>query len=79
MKYAHLLWAITNWGTHYRLARAIDRSEARLSRCLSGRTPFTPEERAALAFALGFSEAWLFEEIEPPTHTVSAELAHTEA
>jgi hypothetical protein len=70
VNYPHLLWAIVQWGgPHYRLAQAISRSEARFSRCLSGRTNFTPEERAALSLVLGYSEAWLFEVIVPPaTH-----------
>jgi DNA-binding transcriptional regulator YdaS (Cro superfamily) len=66
VKHPNLLWAIKNWGAHYRLAQAIGRSEARLSRCLSGRTNFTAEERFAIARVLGFSEAWLFEEAAPP-------------
>ena len=66
MKFAHLLWAISNWGRRYRLAHSISRSEARLSRCLSGRANFTPEERAALSRVLRFPESWLFEEVTPP-------------
>lgn len=69
MKYPHLLWAVANWGAHYRLAQAIGRSEARLSRCLSGRAEFTLEECAALSRVLGFSESWLFEEAAPPSVT----------
>jgi hypothetical protein len=71
LKYPHLLWAITNWGAHYRLAQAIGRSEARLSRCLAGRTQFTIEERAELSRVIGFPEAWLFEEINLPARSAS--------
>ena len=66
MKFAHLLWAIENWGPHYRLAHEIGRSEARLSRCLSGREDFSSEERSAIASILGFPLEWLFEEAMPP-------------
>jgi len=66
VKFAHLLWAIENWGPHYRLAQGIGRSEARLSRCLSGRANFSSEERLAIASILGFPEEWLFEEAMPP-------------
>jgi hypothetical protein len=79
MKFPHLLWAITNWGPHYRLAQAIGRSEARLSRCLSGRTNFTQEERSALSRVLRYSESWLFEEVEPPARKPFTELAHAGA
>jgi hypothetical protein len=66
MRFPHLLWAITNWGPHYKLARAIGCSESRLSRCLYGRSEFTKYERAAIASVIGHAEEWLFEEIEPP-------------
>jgi hypothetical protein len=65
MNFPHLLWALTNWGPHYKLARAVGCSESRLSRCLYGRSVFTQDERAAIARVLGRSEAWLFDEIEP--------------
>ena len=71
MNFPHLLWAITNWGPHYKLARAIGCSESRLSRCLFSRSTFTEEERAAIALVLGLSEAWLFEKIEPPSRKKS--------
>jgi hypothetical protein len=51
----------------------IGRSEARLSQCLSGRTEFTPDERRAIAKALGFPEAWLFEEAAPPAAVACAQ------
>jgi hypothetical protein len=66
VRFPHLLWAISNWGPQYRLAQSISRSEARLSRCLSGRTEFSPEEQTALSRVLGFPENWLFEEVIPP-------------
>ena len=46
MHFPHLLLAITNWGPHYKLARAVGCSESRLSRCLYGRSTFTDEEDA---------------------------------
>ncbi len=69
MNFPHLLWAITNWGPHYKLALAVGCSESRLSRCLYGRSTFTDEERASIARVLGLSEKWLFEEVEPPVRT----------
>ena len=67
MKFPHVAWAAAERGIpQYKLAAMIKRSEARLSRCLSGRTPFTAEERTALSRVLGFPEGWLFEEITPP-------------
>lgn len=77
MKFPHLSWAISNWGPHYRLAQAVGRSEARLSRCLSGRANFSTEERIAIARILGFSEAWLFEEAAPPAGNRVAEIIET--
>jgi hypothetical protein len=79
VKFPHLLWAIANWGAHYRLAQAIGRSEARLSRCLSGRANFSTDERFAIARILGFSEAWLFEEAAPPAGKRAAETLHVGA
>ncbi len=63
MNFPFLLWAVANWGPHYKLARAIGCSESRFSRCLYGRSTFTEEERAAIAHVLGLSESWLFEEV----------------
>lgn len=74
MRYPNLLWAIANYGTQYELARAISCSESRLSRCLSARSDFAPAERSALARALGFSEAWLFQPVKPPAQTAAAAL-----
>ncbi len=79
MKFPHLLWAITNWGPHYKLARAIDCSESRLSRCLYGRSNFTEEESAAIARVLGLAQSWLFEEVEPPSRKSPPELVHAHA
>jgi hypothetical protein len=76
VKYPHLLWALANWGPHYKFAQAIGKSEARLSRCLSGRTSFTSQERSEMARVLGFSEDWLFEEVEPLRQAIQSELAH---
>ena len=79
MNFPHLLWAITNWGPHYKLARAIGCSESRLSRCLYGRSTFTDDERASIARVLGLSENWLFEEVEPPARKAPAGLIHAHA
>jgi transcriptional regulator with XRE-family HTH domain len=74
LNFPHLLWGLTNWGPHYKLARAIGCSESRLSRCLYGRSPFTDGERAAIARVLGLSELWLFEDVELPARKPSDEL-----
>ena len=79
MRYRNLLWALSNWGTQYRLAREVDCSESRLSRCLSGRSNFTRQERASVARVLGFSEHWLFEEIQLPERNVPTEMRHAHA
>jgi cyanate lyase len=79
LNFPHLLWAITNWGPHYKLARAIGCSESRLSRCLYGRSSFTDEERAAITRVLGLSEKWLFEEVEPPARTPSRSFVESHA
>jgi len=77
MRFPHVEWAAARRGIpHYKLAAMIGRSEARLSRCLSGRTDFTSDECAAIAQTLGFPETWLFEEVAPPTPT-GAEAAAT--
>ena len=79
MNFPHLLWAITNWGPHYKLARAVGCSESCLSRCLYGRSTFTDEERASIAGALGQSEQWLFEQVEPPAPTIPVGLIHADS
>jgi hypothetical protein len=67
MRFPHIAWAAAERRMpHYKLAAMVVCSEARLSRCLSGRTEFTPDERTAIARALGFPESWLFEEVAPP-------------
>lgn len=77
MKFANLLWAITNDGRkQYRLAMAIGCSEVRFSRCLSGRSTFTQEEQEKMAGALGFSREWLFRKTKPPVGSQSAQPAH---
>jgi hypothetical protein len=67
MKFANLLWAITNDGRkHYRLAIAMGCSEVRFSRCLSGRSDFTLEEQREIAGVLGYSSEWLFRKTKAP-------------
>lgn len=77
MRFPHVAWAAAERGMpHYKLAAMLGRSEARLSRCLSGRTEFTPGERTAIARTLGFPEAWLFEEVAPPVCPVTTSCGH---
>ena len=67
MRFPHVVWAAAERGIpHYKLASMIGRSEARLSRCLAGRSDFTAEEYAAIAKALGYPAEWLFQEPTPP-------------
>lgn len=66
MRFPHVAWAAARRGLpHYQLAAQVRLSEARLSRGLSGRIEFKPDERAAIARVLGFSEHWLFQEVSP--------------
>jgi hypothetical protein len=66
MRFANLLWALsTDERPHYRIAAAIGCSEARFSRCLSGRASFSDSERKRLAGVLGYRESWLFHMVKP--------------
>lgn len=71
MQYPNLLWAVAQFGSQSSLARAIECSESRLSRCLSGWAQFTPEEKTKIAQALGFSTRWLFRKPKPPGREAS--------
>jgi len=51
-------------------------SESWLSRRLVGRTPFSSEEREAIAQVLGYPAEWLFQEPQPPARMVAPALAH---
>jgi hypothetical protein len=78
MKFANVLWAITNDGRkHYRLAMAMGCTEIRFSRCLSGRSNFTSEEQGKLAQVLGYSREWLFRKVKPPARLTQPKLPHS--
>jgi transcriptional regulator with XRE-family HTH domain len=80
MKFPHIAWATGERGLpQYKLAALIGCSEARLSRCLSGRSDFREDERAAIAQTLTFPEAWLFEKVAPPVSFGAAEYAASAA
>jgi plasmid maintenance system antidote protein VapI len=65
MRFANLLWALlTDGRPHYRIAAAIGCSEARFSRCFTGRATFTEDEKTRLAVVLGYSEPWLFQVVK---------------
>lgn len=67
MKFPNLSWAIANRHlAHYEIAALAGMSEARLSRGLKGRKPFSALEQQKLAMCLGYEEAWLFQELVPP-------------
>jgi hypothetical protein len=72
MRFPNVAWALAHRRIpQYTLAVIIGRSEARVSRCLAGRTDFNDSERRAISQALGFPETWLFEEVVPPPSPVS--------
>jgi transcriptional regulator with XRE-family HTH domain len=80
MRFPHVTWAAAERGIRqYRLASMIGLSEARLSRCLAGRSAFAADERAAISRIFGLPESWLFEEISPPLSVLGASPEHTEA
>jgi helix-turn-helix protein len=67
MKFPNLSWATHQGGlTHYRVAARVGMSESKFSRCLTGRSEFSQEERSRLAAVLQYPQAWLFQEIVPP-------------
>ncbi len=49
----------------------IGHSENLLSRPVLARVPFTPEERQAIAQALGYPAEWLFQGPQPPARLVA--------
>jgi transcriptional regulator with XRE-family HTH domain len=75
MHYPNLLWSIRQNGSQFQLAALLGESESWLSRRLTGRVEFTPEERERVARALGYPAEWLFHEPTPPSRfsDVSAE------
>src|SRR5580704_8323210 len=67
VKYPNIAYAADIRGlAQYQLASSAGMSETRLSRCVNGRTEFSPEERNRVAQVLGFDEPWLFERPKPP-------------
>jgi hypothetical protein len=67
MKFPNLVWASSHDRlANYQVAAAAKMSESRFSRCLSGRAEFSEKERIRLANCLGYPEAWLFQQVEPP-------------
>jgi transcriptional regulator with XRE-family HTH domain len=74
LKYPNLFWALSQFGSRYKFAATIDRSESWLSRRLKGRVEFSPEDQRAIAGALGYPVVWLFEEPKPPARLVSPDL-----
>jgi len=67
MRFPNLAWAIADRGlTNYKLAEAINISEARFSRCVSGRLQFTDQERSKISKTLKYSAGWLFAPPSPP-------------
>ena len=76
MNYPNLLWAVSQFGSRYKLAAAIQCSESWLSRRLLGRVPFRSEEQQTVARALGYPVEWLFQEPQPPARAAAPEQAH---
>lgn len=74
MHYPHLLWAIRQNGPQFQLAAALVESESWLSRRLTGRVDFTPEDRARVARALGYPVTWLFQIPTPPSRETPTQL-----
>jgi transcriptional regulator with XRE-family HTH domain len=66
MHFPNLLWAVRQGGSQFQLAAALGESESWLSRRLTGRVGFTPEDRDRIAQALGYPSTWLFETPDPP-------------
>jgi transcriptional regulator with XRE-family HTH domain len=66
MRFPNLEWAIARFGSQFRFAALLGESESWLSRRLTGRVEFTPEDRGRVAQTVGYPVAWLFEEPAPP-------------
>jgi hypothetical protein len=68
MQYPNLVWAIGRRRlAHYEIAAQVNMSESRFSRCLTGRAPFSTEERQRLASCLLYPVSWLFQTVSPPS------------
>jgi hypothetical protein len=75
MKFPNLLWVIHDRRmTQYLAAAMLGIAESRFSRCLSGRTDFSLDERKRLATWFGYPAGWLFQEVSPPTRAESCEV-----
>jgi hypothetical protein len=71
MKFPNLVWAAgQDRRAHYQIAAAVDMSESRFSRCLSGRADFSSEEQRKLSMLLRYPSAWLFQEMNPPARVL---------
>lgn len=67
MKYANLNWILGFGGIQqYRLAAALNMSEAMLCRKMAGRADFLPHEKERAAAFLGYASSFLFAEMQPP-------------
>jgi transcriptional regulator with XRE-family HTH domain len=66
VKFLNLEWAIREEGSQFQFAARLGWSESGLSRRLTGRATFTPEERRQITLLLGYPEEWLFEIPDPP-------------
>jgi transcriptional regulator with XRE-family HTH domain len=75
MRYLNLAWAIRQRGSQFQFAARLGESESWLSRRLTGRVEFTPEERERVAQSLGYPSDWLFQSPTPPAGTISVALA----
>ena len=73
MKFPNLSWAMKRARlANYQLAAILEMSESRVSRSLNGLLKFTPQEKKKICKVLGYSKAWLFQEIEPPRASAEA-------
>lgn len=67
MKFPNLSWAGSQSRlANYQVAAIASMSESRFSRCLTGRTEFSSDERERLARYFGYPEEWLFQQVNPP-------------
>lgn len=74
MRYPNLIWAISESGTRYKFAARIGGSESWLSRRLSGRAEFSPEDRKKISQILGYPADWLFATPNPPSRETEDQL-----
>jgi hypothetical protein len=73
MKFPFLAWAIAQRGSQFRFAASLGQTEAWLSRRMTGRTPFSPEDRLLIAARLGYPSNWLFRTPVPPCDSDASE------